>query len=80
MRQDGTSYTLPHPDRLTNQDYVRRVLDQIKIGLEPLVEFACRRTSGLDLPATADAMNKIIFCANRISKPSSLPPPSLWYR
>ena len=58
---DGSSYTLRDPTKLTNQDYVRRVLDQVKIGLEPLVDFACR-TRGLQKPTDvagrpqADAM------------------------
>ena len=59
-RTGPATHCLTRTCRLTNQDCVRRVLDQIKTGLEPLVEFACRRTSGLDLPATADAMNLLM--------------------
>ena len=51
--QDGSSYPLPNPDKLTNQDYVRRVLDQVKIGLSLLVAFACRTHPGLGTPAPA---------------------------
>jgi hypothetical protein len=52
---DGSSYTLNNPTQLTNQDYVRRMLDQVKIGLGALVDFTCR-TRGLQPPTTSDAM------------------------